>query len=212
MIAISSHKPHAGNPGYRDNQVRALRSWVRFFSRIIYLGAYEPELKAPCSEFYPSEDFPRIKDIALKASVLPASYVTLINADIYLDTPFKEVISAMHQSSKSAGLSRRFMWDTSGPVELAQIEDFGLDIFIAKPVVWQRVAKEVPEELRIGHIRWDTWMYGFLRTIYKGGLADFSHFKCVFHPRHSGEPAPYNSDMDVNDRYTRFAGLPVDKL
>lgn len=208
MIAISSFRPHNLSREYQQNQIRAKESWEKVFSKIIYLGNHEPELDSLKTAFLGYSGWPTIKELARLAST-QSSLVALINSDIVVTDPIRDVEEKMVRTGIQAAVSRRFEFDPKNhDLATAQIVDKGLDIFIAHPKLWAMVAKEIPDNLQIGHIQFDTWLTGFFLVKLGNAFRDFSRFKCVFHPKHSGRHMPHNPAEPLKDRYSLAAQLP----
>jgi len=199
MIAISSHRKHGHHKcTYRKNQIRAKESWEKYFEKIIYFGDVEPDLQSDKTFFIPCENWPFIRDMAREAGRQPSNYVAIINADIVVTQPFRNVEIIMRASSIRAASSRRR--DLTKRVLLDN--DKGRDIFVCTPVVWRNVAKEIPACCRIGHQQWDSWMVAYLRTTLRNGFAEFTRIPCIYHPSHGMRQMPHADTIDIsNSRY-----------
>lgn len=208
MIALSSFRPHNLSDEYRANQIRAKKSWDRVFEKVVYLANYEADLDSDKTSFLGYSGWPRINELAQVAAAQP-SMVALVNADIVVTDPIVQVERKMVYTGIQAAVSRRFEFDASNPdFTMAVIVDKGLDIFVTTPRMWKLVAAEIPENLRIGQIQFDTWLTGFFLVKLRNAFRDFSRFKCVFHPKHGGRDMPYNPTEPLKDRYSVAARLP----
>ncbi len=207
MIAITSHKPFNSDPHYGSLQKLALESWIPNFERVIYLGDHDGRLDNDKVMFAKSEPFPKIKQISEIAAALNRP-VAIINSDIVLTADFAKVKKMFESSNFLFGTSKRLEFNDKVP--RGTLVDHGLDIFLGKPDYWKAVARNCPEQLRMGHPLWDTWLIGFLNVKFKDKVCDFSGFKCVLHPKHEGRN--YSHAIHLNDEYIKKAGMPGQKL
>lgn len=212
MMAVSSAKPHS-NEEYAMNQKAAARSWSLYFEKVYYLSQSEIDLTYRHVTFLTADEWPRVKEMAKVAAQLKSAFICLINADIFLAPAFKTVEERMVKGHVKCATSRRHQFDP-GDITKRDIRlvDFGLDIFIGTPEVWRAVADKMPAAYRLGHPNWDGWLSGFLNATYKGSFVDFSHLKCVLHPKHEGRELPYQAEVGVKDRYLNHAAVPGRKL
>lgn len=197
MIALSSHRPHHKSVEFRHNQLLAKRSWEGAFTKIIYAGIEEPELHSQKTTFIQAEDWPRIQTLAQIAAE-QQGIVAILNADIVVNNRLREVENRMWARGGVCGSSRRYHFDAHTPdlTHAKLIEsDRGRDIFIARQNIWKRIAREVPEYLRIGHQQWDAWMTDFFREHYNQRFIDFTAMKCIFHPKHEDRQMPYANEI-----------------
>jgi hypothetical protein len=195
IVAISSHKPfYRASNEVKENQIRASKSWNMVFTGIVYFGRAEPELTTPKTSFVPSTKPPSIKEMALKASHF-IGWSCLLNADIVVRPELIKVWLDLTKVNAVCALSKRFDLVTGKHLK----DDNGLDIFLATQAVWRRVAREIPEQFKIGSQMWDTWMASFFATNYPDKCYDFTPSEVVFHPKH--ENRAYQ-EIDVpTDRY-----------
>ena len=195
MIAVSSHRKHGKTLCvYRKNQIRAKESWERYFDQIIYFGPVEPALVSDKTFFIPSDNWPFIRDMAAEASRQPSEFVAIVNADIVVTQPIRQIEGIMRASGMKAVSSRRRDMQTRKLLD----NDKGRDIFICTPHVWSRVAANVPATCRIGHQQWDSWMIAFLRTTLQNRFGEFTRIPCIYHPRHSGRNMPHAVDISCS--------------
>lgn len=214
MIAISSIRPHSESPEYKRNQIAAHRSWIQFFDRIYYFGVEQDELNDSKTYFIPSEEFPTIKSMLIPAATSKMGFSVLLNADIILTPPFKTVIDRMIQNNILGGTSKRINFDPDIGFSSGKVEDLGVDIFVAHPTLWRKVYQLTPKNIRIGHPTWDTFILGALNAEGKSAFVDFSHFNCVYHPRHGGRKAPFGAEATIvgpND-YMKNCAFPGRRL
>ena len=204
MIAVSSYKPNC------VLQQSAKRTWNTFFDYVVYLGPQEYELTGPRTAFIPSEPFPRIKT-AVEFCAGQPGWSTIINADIHLAGNFPGICNYLLSSEMQAAVSGRYQFDhpANGKPLDGKIEDSGLDIFAATQEVWQAAEKVIPEMFRFGHVFWDTWMVGFFVSFCGNHVLDFTPWKAVFHPRHTGGNRPYTIDSSYRDKYILKARWPL---
>lgn len=200
MIAISSHRPHSGNPEYAINQRLAHMAWEQVFSKVIYMGEPEPELTGLKTVFVRTENFPHIKTAAQLAASSPG-FSAILNADIVVTPGIQNLEMQLFRKNQLCASSRRWNFRrTGGPLQsmISQASlgnDRGRDIFIAHSRVWQEVAANVPPVLRIGNPRWDAWMTDFFRERWDAKFVDFTTMRCVFHPNHEGRHYPYAEEI-----------------
>lgn len=209
MIAISSHRPHGEDRGYADRQIAASRSWAPLFSAIHYFGEYESELEVWNSNFI-GANWPTIKRMASYAASQD-DYVAIVNADIVLTDGLKTVEEKIKAMTLPAATSYRYEFigeDLASAVR--HKEDRGMDIFIARPEVWKMVAERIPEYLRIGNNRWDSWVCGFFCYNLGYGFRHFTEYRCVFHPKHDGRRQSQFAEVIANgvDEYFTRAKRP----
>lgn len=195
MIAISSHRPHGKSVEFRRNQLLAKRSWESAFTRIVYAGSEEPELKSQKTSFVEAEEWPTIQTLAQIASEQPAQIdkpIAIINADIVIGQRFGNVKNRM--TFMRCASSRRWHFDPHAPnYDRAELidADRGRDIFVAQRRIWRHISRVVPPHLRIGHQQWDAWVTDFFNDNHKAGFFDFTNMKCIFHPFHGDRQMPY---------------------
>lgn len=211
MIAFSSCRPHSPDSEHNQYQIDAIKSWTPHFERVYYFADREPELDLKNVTFVPSEAYPRIKLITQPAAHTKG-WSVLINADIILAPQFKDVIGAMEKNGVVAATSRRYNFDPKISLNSGKLTDYGLDIFICKQEVWRNISRAIPSSFRLGHIKWDGWLSGFLNSEYRSKFADFTNRRVVFHPFHHGRVAPHNHEMSVMDKYMHMASLPARKI
>lgn len=210
MIAISSARKHEGNQEYALNQCRAASSWV-LFDQVYYFGSYEKELCHDNVLFAKSDDWPTIKSMAEFASHMKDDLVAIINADIVVTPPIKDVESKLKSLTIPSATSYRYEFDaTSGDLSSAvrHKEDRGMDIFVATPDVWKMVSARIPDYLRIGHGTWDSWVCGFFCKNFGFGFRQFTDYKCIYHPKHVGRVSPHAAAIRSDDEYFTRAHVP----
>lgn len=199
MTAISSFRPLADNLEVAENQLRANATWQEMFDSILLIGPEEPLLSSPITQFVPGEDFPTIREIATIAS-LCTEWVVFLNADIVLLPNFTLAAVSVGKRKGKAFTSRRYEFDPKTGAE-PQIVDWGYDIFGTTPDVWRRISMEVPEQYRIGHCAFDTWILNFFQTNFGSNLMDITKWQCVLHPKHSERKRVHHIEL-AHDRYT----------
>lgn len=218
MIFITSHKPFSESKEYALNQGRAAVTWsdLSCVERIYYFGHYEEELNQGDKALFARkfDHWPRIKDMVAMASQLVTEYVALINADIVLTVGFNDVVKRMSDLSLPAATSYRYEFDPAKWPDTTDAvrhkEDRGMDIFIAKPRIWKEVFHEIPDYLRVGHNRWDSWMCGWFCDHLGYGFRQFTDMRCVFHPKHGGRGTPPHGEEIAagNEKYFTLAKCP----
>lgn len=211
MIALSSFRPFGEHAEYDRNQLAAKQSWVTLFSSIFYFNPPEPQMEGPNVSFVPWEPWPKIRSLTEFASGL-SEPVAILNADIVLSMPFRHVQVRMKQLAFDAALSRRYQFEPGAPLETAKLVDAGLDIFIASPQIWKTLSPWVPDEFRIGHNRWDTFMLGVLNYLRPGRVLDFTPARVVFHPAHEGRRQPFAISDKIPIPFLGFTNLPRPKM
>lgn len=170
MIAVTSLRPpDSCPPEIQRNQERALRSWEEHFERTICI---ENE----------GEDAPRIKTLCETCAEHPG-WSAIVNADILVAGNFEGVCRGLIRSKVECAISKRYQFD-GDRLDLAVVDDEGLDFFAARQDIWRRAAEEIPEVFRLGRIVWDTWMLGFFMHVSQDNCADITPAQVIFHPRH----------------------------
>lgn len=208
MIAVSTFRPHKDSEEYRQNQIRAAVSWLPIFNGIVLMGKPEPELATYKTSFTFQEGRPHVRDmIGLLATQNEMG--VWINADIVLHNAFVTLENLMKKAGCVAATSFRLTFDPKEGIQKAFREgnDWGLDVFVATPEVWQDMYKHMdPRWLKCGMV-YDSWMVGFLNKRHKCG--DFTDKKWVFHPRHGGRVTEgFNSPQWAEGEFSPWAGPP----
>lgn len=182
-MAISSFRPLLECEEIARNQIRAKASWERVFDSILLFGPFTKALASPKTTFVPCSNFPPIRLLILAAgmSITPAA---ILNADIVLVPHARNLFDDTMRSAKAATSFRLEFDPQSFDLANARKTDNGLDVFMARPEVWQAVLRFIPGHLRIGHSTWDSILYMHWRELYQGKFVDLSRHKVVFHPRH----------------------------
>lgn len=194
MIFVSSIRPMGNDPNaehYR-NQLAAWKSWSKVASAIVYFNDPEPVLESPITRFIPSENFPRILEMAGLCMCQP-EWCVILNGDIVVTERLRSVEERLKQFRAMAAASWRHEFDPAIGLEPRKRVDNGLDFFAAHPIIWARVHLEANENLRLGSIQWDTWLLGFFGFKAAGLFWDITPSRCVCHPKHNGRaygPAP----------------------
>ncbi len=215
MITISSAKPFEANPEYALNQERGFVSLRDNYSvsAIFYVGHFEQGLDCDKTLFVkPDGDYPRIKMMAEFAAEMTADYVAILNADIVLGGDITAIEQKMKGMSLPAATSYRYEYDPEVYPDMSGAtrhkEDRGMDIFIATPLIWKTLAKEVPSDLWFGNPTWDTWVCGWLCHNLGYGFRHFTEQRCVFHPRHGGRTTPMAPQVTSDSPYFTRATRP----
>jgi hypothetical protein len=195
-IAISSHRPHAQSASFRENQIRALSTWLPVFDEILYYGDKEPELARDWVYFMPSEPFPTIRSmLAGVPRIAPGDSITIINSDIVLHDGMKTILRDAGRNSYCIASSRRRCADS---LELDE-NDRGRDIWILGKTAHEMISRRIPDSLRIGHQKWDGWMYHFAIKHFPDTFIDFTDRKLVFHPKHGDRKMPHAALVELVD-------------
>lgn len=213
MIAVSSLRPLSKcTPEVVRNQTVAKRSWDSVFERIIYLNQTEPELDSPKTEWKGSDGCPMIRDL-MQHCQGHEGWSCIVNADILIrPTVFKRILATLREREAVAAISRRWQFEPEATVRTLTLADLGLDIFCATREVWKEAFRVVPDQFRIGHCLWDTWMLGFLNLTSNGNWYDFTPSKCVLHPAHGSRKTDYIIDTSYRDQYLLNVNFPTQKL
>lgn len=208
MIAVTSHRPHGESAEYATNQIRAIDSWRPFFKHIFLFGPYEKDLcKGEVLTAKTEGDFPTIKSM-VELAMWCDDYACLMNADIILGPEFNEVQKKIRDLSIPAATSYRYEFNGDMADAVRRKEDRGMDLFIARNDIWAMVHKEIPEDLRIGHNRWDSWLCGFFCHHLGFGFRQFTDARCVFHPNHGGRRQPHDGQIKYDSKYFTLAHVP----
>lgn len=184
MIAASSPRPFKGCPtDIWDMQVNANHSWRLAFDEIWYWGEPHPDLTDRNVMFMPWEKHPTIHQLAVFLAG-QSDWGAILNADILIGPNWPRALNELKRSRVDCAVSRRWEIPADSRLDGAKVTDFGLDFFAAKPDIWRRVALEVPPELCLGKIMWDTWMLGFFMHASADNCADLTPARVIFHPKH----------------------------
>lgn len=208
MLAISSCRQLSLNDEVARNTIRANQSWQRAFSAIVYCSDPDARLASPATRFIRGDDFPTIKSMVMVAA-LHEDISCIINADIVVSEGLKPIVTAMlYNASHLALTSMRYEFEPdTEDYDRAAIADHGVDFFAAIPEVWKRCWKEIPNEFRIGHGGWDSWMLGFLNWTCKRKFVDITRYRCIFHPRHGSRHAPHTFSTP-NPVFSHLSSFP----
>lgn len=201
MIIISSFRPFSESESYAAAQIEAKRSWDKVASEIIYVGGpSEDVLRTGNTKFMIQRGIPTIRELAEIAGTAGRgriTYVAIANADIVITPNFSEVEQSMNNVGLPVATSRR--WTFYNHMDDAKLlpGDFGLDIFVAMPEVWEMVSANVPAEYTIGSPGWDDFLVRFLHHLKRGEFKDFTNKRCIFHKFHQdrGVKAPINTPI-----------------
>lgn len=191
MILVTSARPFDQDPTgeYTRNQLAAKCSWERVADAIVYFNDFEPRLASPKTRFIPSEQFPRIMDMAEVCAMQPG-WTAIVNSDIVLGPKFPIVEHKLKHKQATCAASWRYEFDPARGIESAASDrlphDNGVDFFAATQPVWKKIYEAVDERLRIGCIFWDTWLMSFFATFEMSHYWDISPARVIFHPRHDG--------------------------
>lgn len=210
MNAVSSYAPMDRALEVTRNQMAALESWRKGFSSITYFNSPDPFLTAPGVRFVTSGDPPKIIELVKYAASLP-DWTAIINADIIVLPKLTKLVPMLSNSKLACAISRRFEFDPELGPKVGEIVDYGLDIFVAEPVIWQAAAHAIPPQFAIGHQLWDTWMLSFFLHQSRGRCADFTGAKAIWHPRH-GNRGDFSMAPPENDFYLRAVTWPTRNL
>lgn len=210
MIALSSFRPFGQSVEYDANAIRANVSWSKVFDWVVYWNKFEgkfPSVHTIPTHFrlreHHNETSPTIKEMA-KFAGERNELCCIINADIVVTPKLKEVGRWMNANDIRCGTSRRINFNPMFSMEASNLQvpdDMGLDIFIATPEVWSKVAKAVPEQFKLGHVLWDTWMLQYFMHLCPNQCCDFTPSKCVFHPIHGNRGDQTTQMEPEKDKY-----------
>ncbi len=202
MIAISSFRPFDKcNEQIKENQLRAFRSWLLPFNRIIYFGQATQELQSCKTEFVACEEKPTIKKMSRMAADV-GDWVAIVNADIVVTEKIHQIEQRLNQLECECAISQRYDLDTG------RVIDNGLDFFAAIPSVWSKLSVRIPEGFALGRIAWDSWVLGWMVANYGRKCADITPSKVCFHPRHE-ERVDQNWNAPTNDKYLKTFFWPT---
>lgn len=190
MISVSSFRPFGHSKEADQNVLNAKASWEGTFDHIVYLNSIEPELASPKTSFFLWEDYPRIRDM-LGVMARMEGITALVNADIVVSPRLREVELKLSKPENQAAYSYRWEFTNIYQLHLARVADNGLDFFCASPATWALAARECPEDYRIGHCQFDTWIWAFLKGSCGQRCWDITPCRCVFHPKHGDRKTAY---------------------
>ena len=167
MIAFSSCNPNAA-PEIGRNQDAAVSSWIHVFDPINVGTESDP---------------PTVKSLVEKCAAAE-DWACIINADIIVKKDFRRVEDKLRWNQAQCAVSGRYEFDPDNDLYAPRLNDLGMDIFCAVPEVWKRVAQDIPDKFRLGHILWDAWLLGYWNTNYGETFYDFTPAKVIYHPKH----------------------------
>jgi hypothetical protein len=183
MILVSSVRPMECGGEYARNQLAAWRSWQGVASAVVYFNDPQPELQSSITRYIPSEAYPRILDL-VEFCAEQSDWGAILNADIWLSDRLRILEKSLKARKASCASSWRHQFDPAVGVNPCERVDNGLDFFAASPEFWRVVYDKVPETLRLGAQRWDSWMLAFFGMYGVKGFYDLTPSKCVRHPLH----------------------------
>jgi hypothetical protein len=202
MIAVSSCRPMGQSAEYDANQKRAWESWQRVFVAVAYFNDPQPELSSDITRFVPSEPYPLVIDL-VQFCAEQSDWCAILNADIVLTDRLRPIEQKLKARKASCASSWRHEFDPARGIEPRSRVDNGLDFFAASPEFWAQVYHDVPETLRLGAQRWDSWMLAYFGQKGVAGFYDLTPSRCVCHPKHDGRAyGPAGPDV-------HFHGWPV---
>lgn len=190
-------------------QKRALASWYPLFDEIVYFGKSESDYleTGPKVIFEPCSGKPSIGKMCQYAAQ-QQQWACLVNADIIIGSSLPKVMSWLEKNRLKCAVSLRWELEEAANLNRATIKDNGLDWFAATPDMWALAASEIPPELCMGRIIWDSWMLGFFMARSGGACADITQSKTIFHPRHD-DRRDQNFDIpQAASKYNRWFGWP----
>lgn len=211
MIAISTFRPLGECTDIDLNQLRAKKSWDEVFDAVILFGRFDPRMAHRNTTFIPCEDFPKIALLSRTASMCPG-WSCILNADIVVAPNLISVWDEAVRRGCRAFSSFRYEYDPMDKdLGNAAVKDMGFDFFASEPSIWGQVCQEVPDDMRMGHGLWDSWLLGFFNVNLETRFYDVTSRKCIFHPRHENRKRVYEVGR-VTDRYCSFSGAPRTRL
>ncbi len=182
---------------YHINQKAAHESWRRIASAIYYFGPRQSYLECPKTTFVPSEDYPPIIDL-VEFAHQQQDWCAIINSDIIVTEHFLSVEAKLKARKAVCCASWRHEFDPAVGLEPRDRVDNGLDFFAANPWMWARVYQDVPEAIRIGCNRWDSWMLSYFNARGHAGSGhtfyDITPSRCICHPKHPDHLRRYGPD------------------
>ena len=209
LVAVSSFRALDDSAEVAANQLRAKRSWDLVFDRIFLFGQLDLRLASPTTEFLsPCEDFPHISLMAFIASQQTVP-VCILNADIVVAPNLKELVNKAWAKGTMAMTSQRLEFDPKTEDYFrARVVDMGADFFCAKPEVWRKVYKAIPEAYRIGHPMWDSWMLSFLQSTLQRRFVDITTLGPIFHPKHGDRKRTTMGEIPKDKYIEQGLGFP----
>lgn len=202
MIVISSLRPLGEDSEWDRNQMMAFRTWQMFATKIFLFGKPEPTLDSRKTNFIPSEQFPRIKDMMSLAAEQVGKVTAICNGDILISPMIKRVENLIRLGRYKCAYSRRWHFDpTINPEEAMAratltnadgLDDRGQDVFITSHGVWKALAANFNPDYRIGHSGWDgATNYAIRRHCSQERCLNFTELKLIHHPHHGGRKMPH---------------------
>lgn len=213
MIAISSFRPFKFQE-YAHQQVLAKKTWDHAFKWIFYYGDKEPHLGN--AFFFPSAGKPTIRQMCKKAFELLSdgfmpmeTWACLINADIAVRPgTLRKAEQMLTSAGAMCGLSKRYEMPADGNFANAQVDGNALDFFCARKEVWKIAAMECPEQFKLGHNLWDTWMASFFANNWPNDSYDLTPSRIFFHPKHESR-GNQSVERPARDHYLDKMRYPV---
>lgn len=202
MVAITSHRPlDKCTPQIKANQLRAHKSWLTAFERVVYLGEPCLELCAISCEFVSAPDRPPIQQLC-KVAAQMGTWVCLINSDIVVPKDMMQLQARMDQAGVKCAITRRY------DLESGFIVDWGLDMFMGTQEVWKKAYGMVPPDFTIGRAQWDSWMLSFMVGEFGRKCADVTRERVCYHPNHGDRLDPNWQGKGLSHRYATVHHWP----
>jgi len=184
MIAVSSLRNFTEKTDYARNQMAAHESWQEVFSAVVYFNSQkQPEMRNAKTRFLPAESFPPLLQL-VELCAAQAEWCAILNADIIVRPHFRQVEERLVERRADCCASWRHQFDPKVGWEPCERVDNGLDFFAAEPPFWAKVYRDIPEELRLGAIQWDSWMAGYFNAFGKRNFFNITSTKTILHPLH----------------------------
>ncbi len=193
MIAVSSLRNFSDpTTDYASNQISAHKSWCDVFSAVVYFNKPQRQMRNHLTRFIPAEEFPPLRQLT-ELCACQQEWCAIINADIIVLPHFRHVEEQLHVRLAACASSWRHEFDPKVGYQPNERVDNGLDFFAAPPQFWARVYADVPEELRLGAIQWDSWMLAYFVKYGRRNFQNITTTQTILHPRHGDRaygPAP----------------------
>lgn len=147
--------------------------------------------------------------LLMKAASWCAGAACIINADIVVSPHLREIVYEAFSRGFEAVTSQRYEFDpATEDYTKAKVVDLGIDFFCALPHVWHEASIRVPNEFRLGHCSWDSWLSSYFNMSLRHRFTSLVKRRCIFHPKHGDRKQPHRIDFK-DDYWSARPGFPL---
>jgi hypothetical protein len=198
---------------WRQNILRALRSWLAQGFAVVYCSQPIPDLQLSASvSFTGDNDFPEIKKL-LDLCALQPGLVGLLDADLALGPGIFDALKMIDGTTIALLVSKRWTYDpATGIVANAQVlpDDHAFDFFLGDASLFSAPARLIGPGTRVAHNLWDSWLIGYFNLALGSKVRSATKFRFLFHPRHAERSQPFGTADFVHDKFAAAAGDPAE--